>query len=195
MAGDRVAVTYSRKVSHPTGSGKYETLTLGGSIEFDIPDGQQWQEAYEGAYITYKLIVDQLLDDAMPEAVVEKEDRGNTYNNQTTLPGERISPKAPTERSDDGPEPNKRVEFTNSKVFKIEELTYGGGKKWAKVRIGMGDGHSGEFTTAKSFEPPMVNKLLALREGDIINIKGYWTPWKNDDTKFDVVAQAVEQVR
>jgi hypothetical protein len=193
LAEDRIAVTYNRKVSQPTGNGKYETLTLGGSLEFDVPDGQQWQEAYEGAYITYKMIVDQLLDEALPEAVVEKEERVQTQ--QRTLPGESISPKAPSEQVEGDnfpPAPNKRAEFTGCKVFKIEEATTRTNKKWAKIRIGLGDGYSGEFTTAKSFEPPMVSKLLGLREGDIINIKGYWTPWQTDETKFDLVAQSLD---
>lgn len=196
MTADRIQVSYSKKVSQQTGDGKFETMSLGGSVEFDVPDKVEWQEAYEGAYVTYKLIVDQLLDEAAPKPqVVEVQPK--------TIPGETIAPKTSTWTAPQPPQAVGNIEpivegvaraFTACKVFGVDVATTRNGKEWAKVRIGNREQIPGQYVSAKSFEPPIVNKLKALKEGDFIDVDGYFEPWKIDPNKYDLVVQRVEKV-
>lgn len=196
MAGERIQVAYSRKVSTQVSDGKFETVSLGGSVEFDV-NGESWQDAYEGAYVTYKLIVDQLLDESLPKVAPVA---------PTTLPGENIAPKpplpeasAPATSSWAAPPdraapivPNEPVEYTGCKVFKVE-LKQGKKGEWAKIRIGNRDQIPNQYADAKSFEPQIVARLKALAEGDMVDVRGYWTPWSIDASKFDLVVQAVDR--
>lgn len=183
MAEDRVSVEYSKKVSIQVADGKYETVSLGGSVAVDVAEGQSWQDAYEAGYVTFKLIVDQLIDEAMPKASV------------TTLPGEKIAPKPQSSWS--APQPHQQVQanepvaFSGCRVFKVETALTKTNKEYAKVRIGHQD-IPGQYITAKSFEPQVVNRLKGLRADDIVDIRGYFDPWRSDNTKFDLMVQSVD---
>lgn len=183
---DRVQVAYSRKVSQQVADGKFETISLGGSVEFDIPDGQQWQEAYEGAYVTYKLIVDQLVDEATPKSQV-------ALQRPATLPGESFAQRPAPSNSSGRIVANDPVEFEGIEVERVEISMTRNNKEWAKVRI-TGGGLPMKYMDAKSFEPQIVSRLKALRQGDTINVAGYFEPWKVNPDKFDLVVQRVDRV-
>lgn len=201
MAGERIQVAYSRKVSLQVSDGKFETISLGGSVEFDV-NGEQWQDAYEGAYVTYKLIVDQLLDESLPKptvaAALPPVEPPHVVNNVATLPGESIAPKPAGSSWTTPPPPpveivaNAPVAFTHCKVFNVD-VKMGKNGEWAKIRIGNRDQIPNQYTTAKSFEPQIVARLKALNEGDYVDVAGYFTPWQIDASKFDLVVQRIDR--
>jgi hypothetical protein len=185
---DRIQVAYSRKVSQQVADGKFETISLGGSVEFDVPENEQWQESYEGAYITYKLIVDQLLDEAVPKAQV-------VASTPAQLPGERIAPKQQPLPSANtgGIVAHEQVSFTNCRVINKEVKMTRTNKEFCSVFIRNADQIPGQSTNAKSFEPQIVARLKALNEGDMIDVAGYFEPWKVNPNKFDLVVQSVDR--
>ena len=184
---DRIQVAYSRKVSQQVADGKFETISLGGSVEFDVAEGEQWQDAYEGAYVAYKLIVDQLVDEALPKAEV-------AVSRPATLPGESFAQRpAPAPASSGGRiVANEPVEYNGIEVERVETAMTRSNKEWAKVRI-KGSNLPMKYMDAKSFEPQIVARLKALQAGDVINVGGYFEPWKVNPDKFDLVVQRVDR--
>lgn len=190
---DRITVEYSRKETRKVGD-DFVTMQLGGAVETDVQDGVGWPDAYEAAYVTYRLKVDTLFDESMPQRVSNA--TPTAVNNMTQLPGEKIAPKAAS-NGIAGIVENEDRSFTGCKVFNVEVRKARTGNTWVRVRIGNRDQIPGQYVTAKSFEPLIVQKLKALEEGDFINVEGFFQGWQGnedrDEPKFDFVVQRVEK--
>ena len=133
---------------------------------------------------------------------------------QTTLPGENIQPKA--EGSGAAMDeygtpstsvivPNEAVMFQKCRVFDVKADKASNGNPYVSLRIGKRgeDGIPGQYTTARSFEAPVIKNVaffdsdegqwnLKIRDGDFVDVWGYFKPWKADSTKFDLELQKIQ---
>lgn len=121
----------------------------------------------------------------------------------TALPGESLSGTGSSGESVDDygtPDvssitPNQAVMFQGCRVFEVKIAKAVNGNEYCAIRIGKRgvDGIPGQYTTARSFEPNIVEAAKRIREGDMIDVYGYFKPWRDNAEKFDLELQKVEQ--
>jgi hypothetical protein len=130
------------------------------------------------------------------------------------LPGENIQPKSGTTQSnaiDEYGTPstavitaNEAVMFQKCRVFEVEADYASNKNPFIKVRIGKRgeDGIPGQYTTARSFEADVIKQVAVkgedgewvkkIRDGDFVDVWGYFKPWKNNPEKFDLELQKIQ---
>lgn len=154
------------------------------------------------------------IDDAV------KKETDNIRERVQALPGENIKPKGESSAIDEYGtpstaiiEPNEAVHYGKCRVFEVEADKASNGNPFIKVRIGKRgeDGIPGQYTTARSFDEKVIKQVAIydpdkdngegeepggyeykIRNGDFVNVWGYFKPWKNDKTKFDLELQKIE---
>lgn len=91
--------------------------------------------------------------------------------------------------------PNEAVMFSGVRVFEAKIATASNGNEYGTLRVGKRgrDGIPGQYTTARSFEPGIVDAIKRIREGDMVDVYGYFKPWKQNPDKFDLELQKVER--
>ena len=146
---------------------------------------------------------------------VEREVKKNTETirdgiaRQTQLPGEKISGGGQTIDEYGTPStsvivPNEAVMFSKCRVFEVEAKKASNGNPFVSVRIGKRgeDGIPGQYTTARSFESDVIKQVAyfdpedgwqyKIRNGDYVDVWGYFKPWKGNPEKFDLELQKVQ---
>lgn len=131
------------------------------------------------------------------------------------LPGEKIQPKSGTttgtaidEYGTPSPSvivPNEAVMFQKCRVFEVKADKASNGNPFVSVRIGKRgeDGIPGQYTTARSFDNGVIKNVAffdaedstwnyKIRDGDFVDVWGYFKPWKTDNTKFDLELQKIQ---
>lgn len=129
------------------------------------------------------------------------------------LPGENIKPKGDGNNAiDEYGTPstsviveNEAVMFQKCRVFEVEADKASNGNPFIKVRIGKRgeDGIPGQYTTARSFEADVIKQVAffdpedkqwnyKFRDGDFVDVWGYFKPWKNNKDKFDLELQKIQ---
>lgn len=187
----RLRIDYSRKISSQT-DGTFYTDSLGGGWEFDIPDDADYRTEYEKGLATVKSAVDDLFEGnrVIPE------------QKPATLPGERLTGN-PQPQAKEAPKANGEIvegqeyQFTNARVWDVKKDRTQRGKEFIVVRIGSKEQIPGTgYARVKTFNPYMISKLAALREGDHIDIRGAFEGWDGRDGRmFDFNPVEVERVR
>lgn len=90
------------------------------------------------------------------------------------------------------------VAYENLKVFLDNKQTKIGktqrGKKFGMLRLGGRGQIPGDYATAKSFDPDVVEAIEAVidQEIDNVDVYGYWEPRNNDPEVFDIVVQGIQ---
>jgi hypothetical protein len=136
------------------------------------------------------------------------------------LPGENIKPKGEVTAIDEYGTPStetivpdEAVHYQKTRVFEVEAAKASNGNPFLKIRIGKRgeDGIPGQYTTARSFDAAVIKQAAIydpdkdngedkpkggyeykIRNGDFVNVWGYFKPWKNDKSKFDLELQKIE---
>jgi hypothetical protein len=131
-----------------------------------------------------------------------------------SLPGERIQTKQPGKAnaideygtpSTEIIVPNEAVMYQRARVFEVKADKASNGNLFVKVRIGKRgeDGIPGQYTTCRSYEADVIKQVAffdkdegqwnyKFRDGDFVDVWGYFKPWKGDDTKFDLELQKIQ---
>lgn len=189
---ERLRVQYSHKFSQKLGD-DYDTAALGAEWEFDIPDGADVQNEYGNAYAVLRTMVDGFLE-SKPAPVAAR---------PAALPGERLSGAGSEAPREDRPKGTGQIiegqeyEFSNARVWAVDEGRTQRGKQYAKVRVGNKEQIPGTgYANVKTYNPYMISKLLALREGDHIDVRGKFEGWDGREGRmYDFVPIEVERVR
>lgn len=115
------------------------------------------------------------------------------------LPGEHISGGGGVGDEHGTPlvsaiQPNVAVMYTGARVFEATVKQASNGNDYGTLRVGKRgpDGIPGQYATARSFDPAIVKQIDRTREGDMVDVYGYWKPWKNNPDKFDLELQKLE---
>lgn len=90
---------------------------------------------------------------------------------------------------------NEAVMYAGCRVFDSQVKPASNGNLFCSLRLGKRgpDGIPGQYATARSFEPGIVEAAKAIREGDFVDVYGFWKPWKNNPDKFDLELQKIER--
>ena len=198
---ERIRVEYSRKLSAQS-NGEYNTEQLGAGWEFEVEGGADFQSEYERGFAVVKLTVDNLFKSMNGHRAESTESRA------TTLPGEKLSREpvrdlrdAREDRETDDSKAaiveGQEYEFSNARVWKVEEARTARGKRYAKVRIGSRDQiPGGGYATVKSYNPVMISKMLALQEEDHVDVRGVFEGWDGREGRmYDFNPIEIERVR
>ena len=131
------------------------------------------------------------------------------------LPGENIRPKSGTTAGNAIDEygtpstsvivPNEAVMFQKCRVFEVKADTASNGNPFIKLRIGKRgeDGIPGQYTTARSFDASVIKQVAffdsdeqawnyKFRDGDFVDVWGFFKPWRDNDSKFDLELQKIQ---
>ena len=181
----RIGVEYSRKVGRDYGSQGFRV-----SWEFDIPDDANIQEESGRAFAYLKQIVDiQAAESAQPHVTPEMSS-GPTRTSPVAQVTEELSQ---SERI----VPNAPVAVTHCRVFKVEQGKWSKSKvPFVKVRIGNEQQIPGQYVDAIAEDAAIMAKIIdgiQLREGDYVDVKGYYQPWRTNAEKFDLKVQAIDR--
>jgi hypothetical protein len=86
------------------------------------------------------------------------------------------------------------VKYEGVKIFEHVIKPASNGNLFVKLRVGRRgpDGIPGQYANASSFTESVIDQARAVREGDLVNVYGYFKPWKNDPEKFNLELQKVE---
>lgn len=128
----------------------------------------------------------------------------------TTLPGEKLSgggggtiDEYGTPSVDSIVE-NEAVMFQHCRVFEVNAAKASNGNPFVKVRIGKRgeNGIPGQYTNARSFDAQVIKQVAyfdpedgwqyKIRDGDFVDVWGYFKPWKNNPEKFDLELQKIQ---
>lgn len=131
----------------------------------------------------------------------------------TTLPGEKIAPKSGGggstideygTPSKDAIVENEAVMYQKCRVFEVKADKASNGNPFVKIRIGKRgeNGIPGQYTNARSFDAGVIKQVAffdpedgwqyKIREGDFVDVWGYFKPWKNNPENFDLELQRVQ---
>lgn len=148
---------------------------------------------------------------------VDQEIRKNTaaiHERIGALPGEKIQEKQPgavntiDEYGTPSTEiivPNEAVAFQRCRVFEVKADKASNGNPYVSIRIGKRgeDGIPGQYTTARSFDNSVIKSVAffdaeertwnyKIRDGDFVDVWGYFKPWKQNPEKFDLELQKIQ---
>ena len=212
-------VRYYRRVTRKDVDGNYDSIDLGGEVTRDygtaVENGKQLVDAWEALFNEFKKTVDAQVES--PAVVAEQPKQleplspepGGWISNQITQNTEMIQKSTASERprTDEQGTPsadllpglaqeNVAVQYASCKVFNVENRTLPSGSPLVNLRIGARgpNGIPGQYTTAESFEPSIIESVRdqKIREGDFVNVWGYFKPWKNNPERFNLVLQKIE---
>ncbi len=131
-------------------------------------------------------------------------------NPQRSLPGEKLSGGGGDNTIDEYGTPSlativpdEKVMYQRCRVFESVIKPASNGNEFAKVRIGKRgeDGIPGQYANAQSFDAQVIkqvgatvdgDKIYKIREGDFVDVWGYWKPWKTDASKFSLELQKIQ---
>ncbi len=219
-----VVVNYGRKRTDKLGDGSFDGIELGGIFTVEIDEEMDPTVAYESLFGDLKKQVDKDFEALVkqPEVVravpAEKPKLESWVQSQVdsetakikdrvqALPGEHLSGSGTPEDSEDdqfGTPPasaavmGQAVMFEGCKVFNVKIERASNGNEYCALRVGKRgpDGIPGQYTTARSFDGPVIAIAKTIREGDFVDVYGYFKPWKNStDGRFDLELQKIEKV-
>jgi len=211
---ETLTVKYTKRATRKSGE-NFDTHEIGGEWEFTVPDGGDVDSAYGGGLAVLKTIVDKQFVEvenvpaptptkSYPEQQREFQER--VFTKEEDAPAAKRSSEYRTfepgsTRSDivEG----EAVMLENVKVWEVypEEKTRNG-KRYQVVRVGNKNNIPGTgYARVKSFEPAIINKLVALTENDHINVFGHFEHWMgresvegNPDTyMWDFIPERIEK--
>lgn len=209
-------VEYQRRVTRKDVDGNYDSVTIGGGLSRvygDELDGAQLVAAWERLFQEFKQTVDAQIDAPIPTAPdrsvpaepLSPEPGGwisNTVNQNTKQIQERMQREEPSDSEGTPPvsvlkalaDNQQPVMYSKAKVFNIEKKQIGNNPV-VNVRMGKRgpDGIPGQYTTGESWDPEIMESISPVREGDLVNVWGYFKPWKSNPNKFNLVIQKIER--
>lgn len=142
----------------------------------------------------------------------------NIQDRMSTMPGENISGGGTAIDEFNTPstktiKEGEAVMYRHCRVFEVEAKKASNGNPFVSLRIGKRgeEGIPGQYTTARSFEAPVIKQVAVwdaeatdedgnvvggyaykIRDGDYVDVWGYFKPWKQNKDKFDLELQKVQ---
>lgn len=215
-------VEYQRRVTRKDADGNYDSMTVGGGVTRTYGaelDGTQLVAAWERLFDEFKKTVDAQIDGVpvvrsavaeTPREPLSPEPGGwiaNTVNQNTNQIQERIESGESTGSDPATGTPpasllsalaqnSQPVSYSGAKVFNVDSKQIGNN---SVINIRMGkrgpDGIPGQYTTGESWDDDIIQSVSdqKIREGDLVNVWGYFKAWKNNPSKFNLVIQRIER--
>lgn len=212
-------VEYQRRVTRKDAEGNYDSMTVGGGVTRVYGselDGTQLVSAWNRLFEEFKNAVDAHIDGvsitkSQPAQIrdpLSPEPGGwisSTVNQNTQQIQERIqsAESSGTDPSTGTPpvsmltalaENQQPVMYSGAKVFNKEKKRING-QEVVNIRMGKRgpDGIPGQYTTGESWDADIIESTNEIREGDLVNVWGYFKAWRNNASKFNLVIQRIER--
>lgn len=212
-------VEYQRRVTRKDAEGNYDSMTVGGGVTRvygNELDGTQLISAWDRLFQEFKNTVDAHIDGVPVSRSQPSEIRdplspepggwiSNTVNQNTSQIQDRIqsAESSGADPSTGTPpvsmiaalaENQQPVMYAGAKVFNVEKKRISG-KEVVNIRMGKRgpEGIPGQYTTGESWDADIIEATDKIREGDLVNVWGYFKAWRNNPNKFNLVMQRIER--
>jgi hypothetical protein len=209
---ETLKVIYTKRATRKTAE-NYDTQEIGGEWEFTVPDGADIDQAYAGSFAVIKTMVDKHFEvpdvQAQPSSGEGNFERKSRELQQQVFSGEKAAQSSDSEYRTFAPGSTgadivegEAVYIENAKVWEVKEDKTRTGKRFSVVRVGAKDRIPTGYARVKSFEPSLINKMMALQETNHVDVWGHYESWMGRDSRegepdtymWDFVPERIEKV-
>ena len=203
---ETLKIQYTSRKSMKLGE-DYETTEIGAEWEFPVPDGADVDQEFGKGFIVLRSAVDRHFIANLGEKDVQASPQRENLKERSERQSRELQERVFTKKEDADAPPaisgsseyrvfeagstksdiveNQAVLLENVRVWEVKEDKTRNNKRYGYVRVGSKESVPGNYATIKSYEPPLINKLVALSEGDHINVFGHYESWMGRESVQD----------